>query len=39
MGNGLGVALIGLVFYNVLGITVLLGLVVQALPRNPAGAE
>ncbi|WP_211265594.1 MFS transporter [Actinacidiphila oryziradicis] len=59
VGNGLGVALIGLVFYNVLGsnpgtgdysdafraclyyvlaITVLLGLVVQALPKNPAGA-
>ncbi|MFJ8825492.1 MFS transporter [Streptomyces sp. NPDC102467] len=60
VGNGLGVALIGLVFYNVLGnspatadfsdafraclfyvlgITVLLGLVVQALPKNPADVK
>ncbi|MDH6135468.1 EmrB/QacA subfamily drug resistance transporter [Kitasatospora sp. MAA4] len=56
VGNGLGVALIGLIFYNVLahttgadayphaftaclyyvlGISVLLGLVVQALPKTP----
>lgn len=59
VGNGVGVALIGLVFYNVLGkapapadfsdafraclyyivaITVVLALLVQALPKNPASA-
>jgi EmrB/QacA subfamily drug resistance transporter len=59
VGNGLGVALIGLVFYNALGdapvpgdfsdafraclycivaITVLLALLVQVIPKNPAGA-
>jgi EmrB/QacA subfamily drug resistance transporter len=60
VGNGVGVALIGLVFYHVLGkapapadftdafraclysiaaITVLLALIVQALPKSPATAS